>query len=62
MDMFADDFIPNDLEEVDRAVCDYYDLNPPAPPRGKNPPAPKAPKTAVPANAQVPAGNEAGGV
>jgi hypothetical protein len=51
MDMFADDFIPNDLAEVDKAICDYYGLNPPAPPNGKKPPAP-----------QAPAGNEAGGV
>jgi hypothetical protein len=57
MDMFADDFIPNDLAEVDKAIRDYYGLNPPAPPSGKKPPAPQAPK-----NAQAPAGNEAGGV
>jgi hypothetical protein len=62
MDMFADYFIPNDLAEVDKAICDYYGLNPPAPPSGKNLPAPQAPKTAAPANAQAPAGNEAGGV
>jgi hypothetical protein len=51
MDMFAEDFIPNDLVEVDKAICDYYGLNPPAPPSGKTSPAPQAPKAAAPANA-----------
>jgi len=27
MDMFKEDLIPNDLAEVDRAICDYYDIN-----------------------------------
>lgn len=27
MDMFADEQIPNDLNAVDMAVCDYYDLS-----------------------------------
>lgn len=28
MGMFADQFIPNDLAEVDRAICEFYDLAP----------------------------------
>ena len=63
MEMFTEDFIPNDLVEVDKAVCDYYGLNPPAPPStAKKPPAPKPPETTTPANAQASAGNETGGV
>ena len=65
MDMFSEDYIPNDLAEVDRAICEYYGLN--------NPPAPPAPQTtaaenkqpATPAAAQAstkaPAGNNKGG-
>jgi hypothetical protein len=62
MDMFTEDFIPNDLAEVDKTICEYYGLNAPAVPKNKNPPAPKASKDAAPNNAQAPAGNEAGGV
>lgn len=28
MGMFADQFIPNDLAEVDRSICEFYDLAP----------------------------------
>lgn len=28
MGMFADQFIPNDLAEVDRTICEFYDLAP----------------------------------
>jgi DNA replicative helicase MCM subunit Mcm2 (Cdc46/Mcm family) len=64
MDMFTEDFIPNDLVEVDRAICDYYGLNPPPPPpnNGKKPSASKTPEASAPNNAQTPAGNEAGGI
>ena len=51
MDMFTEDFIPNDLAVVDRAVCEYYGISLPA-----------APKDAANNNAQPHAGNEAGGV
>ena len=33
MDMFAEDLIPNDLVEVDKAICEYYGII--APPAGK---------------------------
>lgn len=26
MGLFADDYIPNDLNEIDRAICDYYGI------------------------------------
>lgn len=26
MGLFADDYIPNDLHEIDRAICDYYEI------------------------------------
>lgn len=26
MGLFADDYIPNDLNEIDRAICDYYQI------------------------------------
>ena len=56
MDMFKEDFIPNDLVEVDKAVCDYYGLTPPAP-------APKKEKPKGTANNNAAQnGNEPGGV
>lgn len=61
MDMFAEDFIPNDLVEVDKAVCDYYCLTPPPSPAG-NGKKPSAQKAAAPNSAQASAGNEEGGV
>jgi len=37
MDMFAEPYIPNDLEEVDKAVCEYYGISTPPPKKeGKN--------------------------
>jgi DNA replicative helicase MCM subunit Mcm2 (Cdc46/Mcm family) len=63
MDMFAEEYIPNDLVEVDKAVCDFYGITPPppaTPPNQKG--TAKPPKSTAPNNAQVPAGNEAGGV
>ena len=35
MDMFAEDLIPNDLVEVDKAICEYYGITP-APAAGEN--------------------------
>jgi hypothetical protein len=63
MDMFTEDLIPNDLAEVDKAICEYYGIAPapPAPPAGntrQQAPARKG-NTAKPANA--PAGNQNGG-
>jgi predicted ATPase len=64
IDMFTEDFIPNDLVEVDKAVCDFYGLNaPPAPTNGsKKTPASQTPKTTAPNNTQAQAGNETGGI
>ncbi|GHU82000.1 ATP-binding protein [Spirochaetia bacterium] len=65
MDMFTEDLIPNDLAEVDRAVCEYYNLTPapPAPPaRNTQQQDPTtASKAADPNPAQAPAGNQNGG-
>jgi DNA replicative helicase MCM subunit Mcm2 (Cdc46/Mcm family) len=62
MDMFTEDFIPNDLAEVDKAVSDYYGLNHPTTPPSGNKKPPATTKATAPNNAQAPAGNEAGGV
>jgi hypothetical protein len=65
MDMFVEDFIPNDLAEVDKAICEYYNITA-APPAqtggGKKPPASETHKPAAQNNAQAPSGNEQGGV
>lgn len=63
MDMFTEDYIPNDLVEVDKAVCDYYGLTPPAPKKeGKgNKPAETPPNEAANNNAAQ-NGNGQGGV
>jgi len=64
MDMFSEDFIPNDLVEVDKAICGYYGLTPPAPPKKEEKPKapPKTAKDPAANNAQAPAGNDQGGV
>jgi hypothetical protein len=70
MDMFTEDFIPNDLVEVDKTICEYYGLNAPATTtttsttpkeKPKAPPA-EPPKETANENAQANAGNEQGGV
>jgi len=63
MDMFADEYIPNDLVEVDKVICEYYNLYP-APTaentQQKNPAAGKKNNTAN--NSQPNAnGNQNGG-
>ena len=60
MDMFAEDYIANDIVEVDRVICEYYNLTPPAPPSGKKPAAAPQTTNAPPANANVQTGNEGG--
>jgi len=37
MDMFTEDFIPNDLAIVDKAVCDYYGIKTPKKPKEEKP-------------------------
>jgi DNA replicative helicase MCM subunit Mcm2 (Cdc46/Mcm family) len=31
MEMFAEEYIPNDLEQVDKIICEYYGITPPEP-------------------------------
>jgi hypothetical protein len=66
MDMFTEDLIPNDLAEVDRTVCEYYNIAaaPPASPAGntQQQDSGAAPKKSAAANpAKAPAGNQNGG-
>jgi hypothetical protein len=63
MDMFVEDLIPNDLAEVDKAVCEYYSITsvPPAPPTGNAEQQAPAPKGTTAKTAKAPAGNQNGG-
>jgi hypothetical protein len=63
MDMFAEDLIPNDLAEVDKAVCEYYGIapTPPTLPAGNAQQQATAPKGNAAKPAKSPAGNQNGG-